>query len=325
MALHRALDRAGVEGGADRRVGALVLAEGARQVEVAGPDHERPCRRSDASRPARIQKRPGSRCRARRFGGLAHRRDTTIRPGGGALKRPAGRRSPSAAASPANRRAPSVPPCAGSAARSGCGIRPSTRRFAERMPAMSRCDPFGFGGVAEGDAVLALEPGERRGVGDVVAVVVGDRAGGCARRGRSRAVNALASVATVSAAGAQTNLSPALRISAPGSSPVSISTWKPLQTPRTWPPPSREVDHRPHHRRARGDGAAAQVVAEGEAAGDRRRGRARRAGRSPCARPSRPRRRRRASATARSRSQFEPGKTMTAAFIGRASLSARSR
>ena len=35
---------------------------------------------------------------------------------------------------------------------------------------------------------------------------------------------------------AQTNRRPALRISAPGSSPASISTWKPLQTPSTWPP-----------------------------------------------------------------------------------------
>ena len=34
----------------------------------------------------------------------------------------------------------------------------------------------------------------------------------------------------------QTKRRPALRISAPGRSPASISTWKPLQTPMTWPP-----------------------------------------------------------------------------------------
>ena len=40
MALHRALDRAGVERGAHRRVGVLVLAEGAGEVDVARPDHQ---------------------------------------------------------------------------------------------------------------------------------------------------------------------------------------------------------------------------------------------------------------------------------------------
>ena len=34
----------------------------------------------------------------------------------------------------------------------------------------------------------------------------------------------------------QTNDRPALRISAPGSSPASVSTWKPLHTPSTGTP-----------------------------------------------------------------------------------------
>ena len=44
--------------------------------------------------------------------------------------------------SPWNSRAPSDPPCAASAARSGCGIIPSTRRFSDSTPAMSATEPF---------------------------------------------------------------------------------------------------------------------------------------------------------------------------------------
>jgi hypothetical protein len=35
-----------------------------------------------------------------------------------------------------------VPPCAGSNARSGCGIRPSTLPAPLRMPAIERADPL---------------------------------------------------------------------------------------------------------------------------------------------------------------------------------------
>jgi len=43
-----------------------------------------------------------------------------------------------------NRARPSVPPCACSTARSGCGIMPSTLPSAFRTPAMSRCEPLQF-------------------------------------------------------------------------------------------------------------------------------------------------------------------------------------
>ena len=46
-------------------------------------------------------------------------------------------------------------------------------------------------------------------------------------------VKALSAVSTVNATSRQMKLSPAFRISAPGSSPSSVSTWKPLQTPST--------------------------------------------------------------------------------------------
>ena len=127
----------------------------------------------DAAKPARVQRRPGGT-----FGrGVAPAwlMRATIGPPAVALKRPARRPAASAAVRPAKRRAPSVPPWTGSTARSGWGIRPRTRRFVERTPAMSVARAVGVGGVAEGDAVLAVEAGEGLGIGEVVAVVVGDR------------------------------------------------------------------------------------------------------------------------------------------------------
>ena len=58
-----------------------------------------------------------------------------------------------------------------------------------------------------------------------------------------------------------------MRRSAPGSSPASQSTWKPLQMPTTRPPRSAWRRTGRHDRRAAGDGPAAQVVAVGEATG----------------------------------------------------------
>ncbi len=49
-------------------------------------------------------------------------------------------------------------------------------------------------------------------------------------------MNRLWLFSTLSGTGRQTKLSPALRISAPGSSPASVSTWKPLQMPITGTP-----------------------------------------------------------------------------------------
>ncbi len=66
----------------------------------------------------------------------------------------------------------------------------------------------------------------------------------------------------------QTNRRPALGSSAPGSSPASQSTWKPLQIPSTGPPPRAYslTDSITGEKRAMAP--AAQVVAVGEAAGD---------------------------------------------------------
>src|SRR5436305_257895 len=44
--------------------------------------------------------------------------------------------------SPSNSRRPSVPPCAGSTTRSGCGIRPSTLPLSLRIPAIRRAEPL---------------------------------------------------------------------------------------------------------------------------------------------------------------------------------------
>ena len=67
--------------------------------------------------------------------------------------------------------------------------------------------------------------------------------------------------------GRQTNLSPALRISAPGSMPVSVSTWKPLQMPSTAPPLSAWALTAGMMRDWRRHGTASEIVAIGEAAG----------------------------------------------------------
>ena len=57
-------------------------------------------------------------------------------------------------------------------------------------------------------------------------------------------------------------------MSAPGSRPASQSTWKPLQMPSTGMPSLRPRDDVLHQGRAGRDGAGAQVVAVGEAAGE---------------------------------------------------------
>ena len=84
-----------------------------------------------------------------------------------------------------------------------------------------------------------------RSVRDVDAVVVpggfahGDylRTGAIARFSPvMTAVSAERLVSTRSAAGSHRNVSPAFFWSAPGRSPASVSTWKPLQIPSTGPP-----------------------------------------------------------------------------------------
>ena len=109
--------------------------------------------------------------------------------------------------------------------RSGCGIRPSTLRFSFRMPAMLRAEPLGLSPVriAERDAAFAFEAVERVVVGEIIAFAM-----------RHRETHALALVIArvkarlcfldTSSTGRQTNFRSALRISAPGSRPVSVRT-----------------------------------------------------------------------------------------------------
>ena len=138
-------------------------------------------------------------------------------------------------ASPSNRRRPSVPPCAGSTTRSGCGIRPSTLPASLRMP----------GDVARRAVDTRRDSGRRRGLRPRAGRASLRRPGNCRRGGRPgrgsprrvilRGEQALA-VLDRSGTWRQTKLSPALRISAPGRSPASVSTWKPLQMPITGTP-----------------------------------------------------------------------------------------
>ena len=87
-----------------------------------------------------------------------------------------------------------------------------------------------------------------------------------------------------------------MRSMVPGRSPASCRIWKPLQMPSTGPPLGRERLDRAHHRAEAGDGAGAQVVAVGEAAGQDHRVDVAE-GLLPCARRSA--RRRRSAAPAR--------------------------
>ena len=56
--------------------------------------------------------------------------------------------------------------------------------------------------------------------------------------GATRAVRSLCWLSTRNATSLHTNARPALRSRAPGSSRASVSTWKPLQMPKTVPPRS---------------------------------------------------------------------------------------
>jgi hypothetical protein len=84
--------------------------------------------------------------------------------------------------------------------------------------------------IAECDAALTFEAVESRFVRLIIPVMVGDREDD--RFPESYwAVKRLWLFSTRSETGRQTKLRRALRISAPGSSPASVRTWKPLQIP----------------------------------------------------------------------------------------------
>ncbi len=81
-------------------------------------------------------------------------------------------------------------------------------------------------------------------------------------------VHALAVCTTSSVVWRMAKRRSVLGSSAPGSRPASHRTWKPLQMPSTGPPSAAKRADLDHHGREARDGADAQVVAVGEAAGD---------------------------------------------------------
>ena len=98
----------------------------------------------------------------------------------------------------------------------------------------------------------------------------------CPRRGRSESaapdrsgrcrLNGVSVCSTRTWTCSQRYFSPRLRSIAPGSSPASSRTWKPLQMPSTGPPRSANARIARHDRREARHRAGAQVVAVGEAA-----------------------------------------------------------
>ena len=103
------------------------------------------------------------------------------------------------------------------------------------MPAISPRRAVDLVEVTESDAAFAFEPVERRLVGLVIAVVVRDGKRDLLAGVILRGEQALA-VLDPQRNRAADELSAALRISAPGSMPASVSTWKPLQMPITGTP-----------------------------------------------------------------------------------------
>ena len=165
---------------------------------------------------------------------------------------------------------------ADSAARSGCGISPSTVPSALTMPAMFSSEPLGFaacvdlplgGRVAEHDLVAAAR--SARSVSGSAWYLPSPCEIGIVSTwpGRSARVNGVSTLSTTTCVDWQRYCRHSLRMSAPGSSPASHRIWKPLHEPSTSPPRGDEVGQRLHHGRAAGHGARAQVVAVGEAAG----------------------------------------------------------
>ena len=141
-------------------------------------------------------------------------------------------------AADSNSRSPSAEPVSGSTACSGCGIRPTTlpacvahardvaRRAVEGL-ARSRS------GARPGRSPRARRaPGRAPSSGRS-----GAWPGSTARRPpRTRRSTSCRALTTSSATWRQTNRSDVFGSSAPGSSPASHSTWKPLQMPSTSPP-----------------------------------------------------------------------------------------
>ena len=162
---------------------------------------------------------------------------------------------------------PSVEPISGSVARSGWGIMPMTLRSRLRMPAISRSGAVGVVEVAEDDAVLGFELVEGALVGVVAAFAVGDgdaedlAALGVAGEGRVGGFDAQVDVAAdefqaaiaEQGAGEQAGFDQDLEAVADAEHEAAIGG---------------ELLDGLHDGREFGDGAAAQVIAVGEAAGE---------------------------------------------------------
>ena len=172
-----------------------------------------------------------------------------------------------------------------SAARSGCGISPATLPRAFETPAMARRRAVRVRRVALGArprAVGADVPEQDLPVALEARRASPRRRSSSPRRARSAAAAAAGSptspVNGVSSRSATTRTSrprkrsARLRSSAPGTSPASASTWKPLQIPSTSPPSRGEGRDGAHDRAEPRDHARAQVVAVREAAGQHDRG-----------------------------------------------------
>ena len=167
-----------------------------------------------------------------------------------------------------NRRPSADGPVSDSTACSGCGIRPTTLPRSLRMPAMSRRLPFGLTlDVAGDDPALALELVERALVGDEAALAVLQRDDDLLADLRSRRSRPTSCSRCAGVWSRQTKCSVSLRVSAPGSRCALAEDLEAVADAEHRQPLPRRVDDRVHHRREPGDGAAAQVVAVGEPAG----------------------------------------------------------
>ena len=236
---------------------------------------------------------------------------------------------------PSNSALPSVPPSSGSTAFSGCGIRPSTvlrlvedaGDVADRAVGIAACRrPCRRRAVAEGDLAAILEPLQRVVVGEVVAVGMGDRDPDHLARLVAVGEQALAGL-DLEVHVARRRTSAARCASArPAAGPASVSDLEAVaDAQHRHALRRRGVLTSRHHRRLRRHGAAAQIVAVGEAARHARSGRSSRSRRRR-ARPSAACRPVTSSiACATSPSRLEPGKTRTAAFISPPARSSSSR
>ena len=161
---------------------------------------------------------------------------------------------------------PSVDPISGSAARSGCGIMPSTLRSRFRMPAMLRMDPLQGVDVAEGDAILGFELVERAVVGVVVAFAVGDRHGQHLPF-LAPCVNGEFVVSTRNLDGLADEFQSRVAQQRAGQQAAFAEDLEAVADAQHEPAIGGELLDSLHHRRELGDRSAAQVVAVGEAAG----------------------------------------------------------